>query len=271
MNIHEKITKYRELKGLNKSQLAREINVSPAYITMIENGTKTPSNEFIIRLAFTLGVNPTELDSNFPVNKFENVLNTINSLKKKDNNNDIVDELIIKALKNYIEPNEYRSKLFNLYKNLAELNNDSIYYDFIDEKIVSVGLDNLKKILKNDDLELLILSTQILILIKNFINSENINDQLFYTNTLESILSYSRILNIPLDKNFYLNINITNKYDTKTKESNITPLPKKEKQIWEEEGKEYLMPKASHDKEGDFTEEDYKHDDDLMNDEDIWK
>ena len=53
------------------------------------------------------------------------------------------------------------------------------------------------------------------------------------------------------------------------KESRITPLPKKE--IWEEPGKEYLMPKASHDKEGDFTEEEYKHDDDLMNDEDLWK
>lgn len=55
------------------------------------------------------------------------------------------------------------------------------------------------------------------------------------------------------------------------RKTNITPLPKREKQIWEEEGKEYLMPKASHDKEGDFTEEDYKHDDDLMNDEDLWK
>ncbi|SHF15456.1 hypothetical protein [Clostridium fallax] len=55
------------------------------------------------------------------------------------------------------------------------------------------------------------------------------------------------------------------------KENNISQLPKKEKQIWEEEGKEYLMPKASHSKEGNFTEEDYKHDDDLMNDEDIWK
>ncbi|PVE15085.1 hypothetical protein DDA98_11605 [Clostridium perfringens] len=56
-----------------------------------------------------------------------------------------------------------------------------------------------------------------------------------------------------------------------SKNNNITPLPQKEKQIWEEEGKEYLMPMASHDKEGDFTEEDYKHDDDLMNDEDLWK
>ncbi|EDT26971.1 helix-turn-helix domain-containing protein [Clostridium perfringens] len=56
-----------------------------------------------------------------------------------------------------------------------------------------------------------------------------------------------------------------------SKNNNITPLPKKEKQIWEEEGKEYLMPKASHDKDGNFTEEEYKHDDDLMNDEDLWK
>ena len=55
------------------------------------------------------------------------------------------------------------------------------------------------------------------------------------------------------------------------KDNNVTALPKREKQIWEEPGKEYLMPKASHDKEGEFTEEDYKHDDDLMNDENIWK
>lgn len=55
------------------------------------------------------------------------------------------------------------------------------------------------------------------------------------------------------------------------KDNNVTALPKREKQIWEEPGKEYLMPKASHDKEGEFTEEDYKHDDDLMNDESIWK
>ncbi|BDU82542.1 XRE family transcriptional regulator [Clostridium perfringens] len=57
----------------------------------------------------------------------------------------------------------------------------------------------------------------------------------------------------------------------KYQKDNVTTLPKREKQIWEEPGKEYLMPKASHDKEGEFTEEDYKHDDDLMNDEDIWK
>ena len=59
----------------------------------------------------------------------------------------------------------------------------------------------------------------------------------------------------------------------KYKEENnkVIELTKKEKQIWEEPGKEHLMPIASHDKDGEFTEEDYKHDDDLMDDEDFWK
>lgn len=53
--------------------------------------------------------------------------------------------------------------------------------------------------------------------------------------------------------------------------NNIIELPRKEKEIWEEEGKEYLMPKASHDMDGEFSEEDYKYDDSLMKDDDLWK
>lgn len=37
------------------------------------------------------------------------------------------------------------------------------------------------------------------------------------------------------------------------------------------EDRSHLIPKASHDKEGNFTEEDYKHDDDLMLNDDLWK
>ena len=46
--------------------------------------------------------------------------------------------------------------------------------------------------------------------------------------------------------------------------------PKKEKQIWEGPGKEHLMPSAAHAKKGNFSEEDYKHDMDIMNDDDFW-
>ena len=31
------------------------------------------------------------------------------------------------------------------------------------------------------------------------------------------------------------------------------------------------MPKASHDMDGEFSEEDYKYDDSLMKDDDLWK
>lgn len=37
-----------------------------------------------------------------------------------------------------------------------------------------------------------------------------------------------------------------------------------------EHDREYLVPKAAHDKKGDFTEEDYKHDDELINNEELW-
>ncbi|MBY0755065.1 helix-turn-helix domain-containing protein [Clostridium sardiniense] len=51
----------------------------------------------------------------------------------------------------------------------------------------------------------------------------------------------------------------------------LVEMPKYQKQIWEEESKEYLMPNAAHEIEGDFTEEDYKHDDDIMKNDDFWK
>lgn len=46
---------------------------------------------------------------------------------------------------------------------------------------------------------------------------------------------------------------------------------KNKKDIWEEEGKEYLMPIAAHAKEGNFTDEEYQHDMDLMMDDNLWK
>lgn len=55
-------------------------------------------------------------------------------------------------------------------------------------------------------------------------------------------------------------------------ESSIIDMPiVKKKDIWEEEGKEYLMPRAAHSIDGNFTEEEISNDDKLMEDEDLWK
>lgn len=55
-------------------------------------------------------------------------------------------------------------------------------------------------------------------------------------------------------------------------EINIIEMPiTKKKDIWEDEGKEHLMPQAAHAIEGNFTEEEYSNDNDLMKNDDFWK
>lgn len=61
----------------------------------------------------------------------------------------------------------------------------------------------------------------------------------------------------------------TPKYiDKNIAKDNVTELITSTKNKFSE--KPYLMPKASHDKKGSFTTEEYKHDDDIMNDDDFW-
>ncbi|EES50044.1 helix-turn-helix transcriptional regulator [Clostridium botulinum] len=55
--IGNKIKTLRESKNISKSELARKIEVSPAYITMLENGTKTnPSLEILNKISFALDI-----------------------------------------------------------------------------------------------------------------------------------------------------------------------------------------------------------------------
>ena len=57
-----KIKNIREEKKITKSELARLIDVSPAYITMLENGKKqNPSRAILDKIAEALGVAIYEL------------------------------------------------------------------------------------------------------------------------------------------------------------------------------------------------------------------
>lgn len=62
MGISKQINYYREKINMSKSELARQIGVSPSYITMLENGDKTnPSMEIILKISKALKVNVSEL------------------------------------------------------------------------------------------------------------------------------------------------------------------------------------------------------------------
>lgn len=63
-DLGKTIKSIREIKGITKSELARSINVSPAYITMLEKGTKkNPSIDILKKIANVLSVPLNELIS----------------------------------------------------------------------------------------------------------------------------------------------------------------------------------------------------------------
>lgn len=88
-----------------------------------------------------------------------------------------------------------------------------------------------------------------------------------FENTTESFIKFklSEIMNKSSKFNNKV-VKLPNKDDeyTKTLEAR-----RKAEQYFKENP--HLMPVASHDKEGEFTEEDYKHDDDIMTNDDLWK
>lgn len=130
MHLNEKITFYREQKGINKSQLAREIGVSPTYITLIEKGTNTPSIELIYKIAYSLGVSPSELSS---------------SLKGTDTSF-------------FVANSDYLNKLKTIYNKLFDLQfkrNIMLDGKDIDDIILSTGINSYKSAFTDDDLQLL--------------------------------------------------------------------------------------------------------------------
>lgn len=128
MNLNEKITFYRKQKGINKSQLAREIGVSPTYITLIEKGTNTPSIELIYKIAYSLGISPSELSP---------------SLKGTDTSF-------------FLANSDYLKKLKDIYYTLFDLQfkrNIMLNGKDIDDIILSTGINSYKSAFTDDDLK----------------------------------------------------------------------------------------------------------------------
>ncbi len=73
MSISKNIIKARENAGLNQSELARAIDVSPQSVQQWESGETTPRRNRIEKLASVLGVTVQELEFGVPDNAIKNV------------------------------------------------------------------------------------------------------------------------------------------------------------------------------------------------------
>ena len=59
--LGEKIKEYRNQSKLSQEELAIKIHSTKEYISHIENGLKTPSVSFLIKVAYGLGIEIWEL------------------------------------------------------------------------------------------------------------------------------------------------------------------------------------------------------------------
>lgn len=293
MKINKGIKSIRRFKNFTQKQLADKLGVTSVTIQNYENNRRNPSVEMLTSIADVLDVELSIILDGFEQTIYTNsdILYSWKKLNVKlsipcflSSNNqptnlffifnepDTLDGCYLISEKLRLSENE----LFNWIKSMAIKK-----YILEDKDLKAFFSDELtKKILKrnilinqsNNSLFYEGLSSENKALVRNFIFKRDFREiQISQQNKHNYISNKFNLLNDLGQKKVISYINDLLEMPKYKKESNITSLPKREKQIWEEEGKEYLMPKASHDKEGDFTEEDYKHDDDLMNDEDLWK
>lgn len=155
-------------------------------------------------------------------------------------------------------------KITTIYSMATHFNVNPVWlmgYDV--EKILETPNKNLK------------LSKHETILLTNYkkLDAEDKNKVIEYTNLLSNQDKYKIINNstdeisATIDNVTEIDFNSNNKEDDEF--TKVLEARRKAEQYFKENP--HLMPIASHDKEGDFTEEDYKHDDDIMTNDDLWK
>lgn len=108
MGLGETIKEMRKERNMSKAELARLIEVSPAYITMIENGKKkNPSMNILNKIAKTLDVPLELIIARSQINNITKELHdTVKELKSKVNsenfNKEYVEEMIEDVINNDI-------------------------------------------------------------------------------------------------------------------------------------------------------------------------
>lgn len=258
MNIGERIKKRRKEIGLSVDDVADKLNKNRATVYRYESNDieKLPLN-ILEPLANVLQTTPaylmgwdTKKNSEITVINNENTSTRLKKImeEKKLRQVDLLEMVrpfcekynvkinksdISQYLSGKVKPGQEKLSMLGMALNINET--WLMGYDVPKEK--QFNIENLN--LSNEEKTLL----------KNFnkLDTEDKDKVIDYTILLSSQDKYKEEIN------------------------KVIELPKKEKQVWEEEGKEHLMPVASHDRDGEFSEEEYKHDDDLMDDEDFWK
>ena len=132
MDIGNRIKTEREKRKISKSELARKIEVSPAYITMLENGKKkNPTTDLLRKICLV-----------FEMDMYDLVLDEDTKIKLEESNKEYLEDIIIKNYTGYIYHlynKNHPDKVFNF-------NNEEVYRSFNEvNKFTLFVLDKIEK------------------------------------------------------------------------------------------------------------------------------
>lgn len=163
--LSEKLKEYRAKNNISKSELARLLHVSPAYITTLENGKrKNPSNNLLINISNILDVPLSDL-----------ITDNNNKLSIEISDNDLIN---LKHEKNFFfKPSEQDITL--IYKDFINIER-GLLIELIENinRIFCQSKYDIDNLIKNNDINYRDLST----LIENIISGrleyyQMINDE----------------------------------------------------------------------------------------------
>ncbi|MFR1924745.1 MAG: helix-turn-helix domain-containing protein [Clostridium paraputrificum] len=271
--LGDRIKYLRNLSGLTQEELCKHVDIAQSTLAMLEsNKRKSAGKKTLLKLSEFFGVSINY----FLIEEFWNI-HEREEIKKKAREiiegEYPIDEKISAAINMY-KAYYYRSLEASDFNNKhAKLN------DFI---AMMLNQKNTKGYLPSDVYEELVKIYGVKEGIKNgssYFSCNNIGTSInvptakVYSDDERKLIdNYNKLNNLGKKKLLEYSNDLTETPKYKKEENNkVVELPTKKKFIWEEPGKEHLMPIASHDRNGEFTEEDYKHDEDLMKDDDFWK
>ncbi|MFT8349792.1 helix-turn-helix domain-containing protein [Clostridium saccharoperbutylacetonicum] len=111
-----KIKYYREKQHMSKSELSSKADISPGYITKLENGTKrNPSILVLIRLANALGISINDLKFTSEAFDFNANLNKVDFNYIRMLNFEFLD------FPQFLDSEEFKRKIDNYWKSVVKL------------------------------------------------------------------------------------------------------------------------------------------------------
>lgn len=246
MEVKDIIKKRREELGLTYEQLGNMVGVGKSTVRKWETGLiSNMRRDNIVALAKALNVSPALI-----MGWNENTEDYKNNLKNLKIENDLKEIILSKhnSIEDFCDKNDIPyKKVDNIFK--KGINNAELQLIFKICSVLDIDVDAIiegdirfnNPFLKYAKIPTKLTDEQSSLLV----NFDNLDDE-----DKNKVVDYTKLLSNQ------------DKYK-KEEDSKVVELPKKEKQIWEEEGKEHLMPVASHD--DNLTEEEKNRMNDIIN------